>query len=52
MIPGQKVIYDIVREKVVVKEVNVDVETCWKDGRLIFRNTPFERYIEEFEQKI
>ena len=37
MIPGQKVIYDIVREKVVVKEVNVDVETCWKDGRLIFR---------------
>ena len=30
MIPGQKVIYDIVREKVVVKEVNVDVETCEK----------------------
>ena len=24
MIPGQKVIYDIVREKVVVKEVNVE----------------------------
>ena len=33
MIPGQKVIYDIVREKVVVKEVNVDVkEFCFNEA--------------------
>ena len=51
MIPGQKVIYDIVREKVVVKEVNVDVETCWKDGRLIFRNTPFEDILNSLSKR-
>lgn len=51
MIPGQKVIYDIVREKVVVKEVNVDVETCWKDGRLIFRNTPFEDILKSLSKR-
>ena len=51
MIPGQKAIYDIVREKVVVKEVNVDVETCWKDGRLIFRNTPFEDILKSLSKR-
>ena len=51
MMPGQKVIYDIVREKVVVKEVNVDVETCWKDGRLIFRNTPFEDILKSLSKR-
>lgn len=51
MIPGQKVIYDIVREKVVVKEVNVGVETCWKDGRLIFRNTPFEDILKSLSKR-
>ena len=51
MIPRQKVIYDIVREKVVVKEVNVDVETCWKDGRLIFRNTPFEDILKSLSKR-
>lgn len=51
MMPGQKAIYDIVREKVVVKEVNVDVETCWKDGRLIFRNTPFEDILKSLSKR-
>lgn len=51
MIPGQKVIYDIVREKVVVKEANVDVETSWKDGHLIFRNTPFEDILKSLSKR-
>ena len=51
MMPGQKAIYDIVREKVVVNEVNVDVETCWKDGRLIFRNTPFEDILKSLSKR-
>lgn len=51
MMPGQKAIYDIVREKVVVKEVNVDVETCWKDGCLIFRNTPFEDILKSLSKR-
>lgn len=51
MIPGQKVVYDIVREKVVVKEANVDVETSWKDGHLIFRNTPFEDILKSLSKR-
>lgn len=45
MQPGQKVVYDIVHDKVVIKKVNIDVETSWKDGHLIFKNTPFEEVL-------
>ena len=55
MIPGQKVIYDIVREKVVVKEVNVDVEFILKKASLkqnsftaTFTKQRLERILEHF----
>lgn len=51
MQPGQKVIYDIVQDKVVVKKVNVDVETSWKDGHLIFKNTPFEEVLKKLSKR-
>ena len=35
----------------IVEEVNVDVETCWKDGRLIFRNTPFEDILNSLSKR-
>ena len=49
--PGQKVVYDIARKKVVVKAANVDIETCWKDGCLIFRNTPFEEVLKSLSKR-
>ena len=51
MQPGQKAIYDIEQNKVVVKKANVDVETCWKDGCLIFKNTPFEDVLKELSKR-
>ena len=51
MQPGQKVVYDIVQEKVVVEKANVDVETSWKDGYLIFRNTPFEEILKSLSKR-
>lgn len=51
MQPGQKVIYDIEQDKVVVKKANVDVETCWKDGYLIFKNTPFEDVLKDLSKR-
>lgn len=51
MQPGQKVVYDIVQDKVVVKKVNVDVETSWKDGHLIFKNTPFEEVLKRLSKQ-
>lgn len=51
MQPGQKVIYDIEQDKVIVKKANVDVETCWKDGYLIFKNTPFEDVLKNLSKR-
>lgn len=34
-----------------MKEANVDVETSWKDGRLIFRNTPFEDILKSLSKR-
>lgn len=45
MKPGQKIAYDVEQEKAVLKKANVDVETSWKDGRLVFKNTPFEEIL-------
>lgn len=49
--PGQKAIYNIARSKVLVKSVHVDVETCWKDGRLVFKNTPFEEVLKNLSKR-
>ena len=42
---------NIAQEKVVVKRVNVDVETSWKDGHLIFKNTPFEEVLKRLSKQ-
>lgn len=49
--PGQQVTYDIAHGWTMVKEVNVDVETCWKDGHLIFRDTPFEKVLKDLSKR-
>lgn len=51
MHPGQKAIYDLERSRVVLKSANVDVETCWKDGRLVFKNTPFEEVLKNLSKR-
>lgn len=43
--PGERLVYDVERGKVEVSQVNVEVETAWKDGRLVFRKTPFEEIL-------
>lgn len=42
MEPGQKLVYAVNAKDIDLRNVNVDVETAWKDGKLIFRKTPFE----------
>jgi ferric-dicitrate binding protein FerR (iron transport regulator) len=51
MYPGQKAIYDIKRKKIAVEETNIEVETSWKDGRLIFRDTPFEDILKSLSKR-
>ncbi len=40
ILPGQQIVYSIDRQNAVVRNAEVDVATAWKDGKLIFRNTP------------
>ncbi len=49
--PGQKAIYDIRQGKIALKEANIEVETSWKDGRLIFRDTPFEDILKSLSKR-
>lgn len=38
--PNEKVTYNFVTKKMTTREVNTANEYAWKDGKLIFRNTP------------
>lgn len=42
MQPGERLVYSADADTIGLQRVNVDVETAWKDGKLIFRKTPFE----------
>lgn len=41
MKPGQKVTYDAIKHGVALKQTYVESDVAWKDGKLIFRDTPF-----------
>ena len=43
--PGERLTYDTKQGKTELKQVNVEVETAWKDGKLTFRKTPFEEIL-------
>lgn len=45
MQPGQKVVYNIGKDSVFLKTAFVDGEIAWKDGKLIFKNTPFKQVL-------
>ncbi|WP_321330660.1 FecR domain-containing protein [uncultured Bacteroides sp.] len=51
MEPGQKVVYDIGQKNIMMKKVNVDVETSWKDGLLMFKNTPFGEVLRSLSKR-
>lgn len=51
MQPGQKVIYDSERKRVSLEKANIDVETSWKDGHLIFVDTPFEDILKALSKR-
>ena len=51
MEPGQQVVFDVPRKNVTVHEANVEVETAWRSGRLVFRNTPFEEALKSLSKR-
>lgn len=45
MKPGQKAVYNINKGSVSLGTAFVDGEIAWKDGRLIFKDTPFDQVL-------
>ncbi len=38
--PGDKAVFDAKTNKVTISRKDVDIDLAWKDGKMIFRNTP------------
>ena len=40
--PGQEIVYTAAQQQIKIDQADVEVITSWKDGKLIFRDTPFK----------
>lgn len=49
--PGQKATYDPGKKAVTVAEAFVEGEIAWKDGKLIFRDTPFDEILNRLSKQ-
>lgn len=49
--PGQKATYDTQTRKVTVGDTFVEGTIAWKDGKLVFRNTPFEEILDRLSKQ-
>jgi ferric-dicitrate binding protein FerR (iron transport regulator) len=50
LVPGQQAMLDKESRKLLVKEVDTGLITSWKDGRLIFKNTPLQEVTKQLER--
>ncbi|MBQ8502151.1 MAG: DUF4974 domain-containing protein [Bacteroides sp.] len=51
MKPGQKATLNAEQALISVKKANVEVETAWKNGKLLFKNTPFEEVLKSLSKR-
>lgn len=51
MKPGQKLVYDSNRIQAQLFTTTGESETAWKDGRIIFQNTPFQQALRMLEKR-
>lgn len=51
VLPNHKVTYDRSSGEVILSNTNVIVDTAWKDGKVIFYDTPFEDVLRILEKK-
>lgn len=49
--PGEKAVYNSLLKNIVIKEIKPTVYATWKDGTLIFTNTPMAEVIKKLERK-
>ena len=49
--PGEAIVYSRKYKNTQINKVDVDVATSWKDGRLIFRNTPVKEVLRSLSKR-
>lgn len=49
--PNEQAYYDKSNKKILIRTVNVDEKIAWKDGYLIFRNTPLDEVIKQLSRR-
>lgn len=51
IVPGQAIVYSAAKQNIQVAQAAVDVVTSWKDGKLIFKNTPFNEVLKSLSRR-
>lgn len=51
LMPGEKLAYNKLEQKISKSEVDVYEKTAWKDGKLIFRNAPLNDIFKHLERR-
>lgn len=51
ILPGQEIVYTPAQQQIKVDQADVEVVTSWKDGKLIFRDTPFKEVLKMLSKR-
>lgn len=51
IVPGQEIVYTAKQQHIKVAQADVEVAISWKDGKLIFRDTPFEEVLRTLSKR-
>ena len=49
--PGQEIVYTAAQQQIKIDQADVEVITSWKDGKLIFRDTPFKEVLKMLSKR-
>ena len=49
--PGQEIVYTAAQQQIKIDQADVEVATSWKDGKLIFRDTPFKEVLKMLSKR-
>ena len=50
--PGQEIVYTAAQQQIKIDQADVEVITSWKDGKLIFRDTPFKEVLKMLSKRL
>lgn len=49
--PNEQIVYNKKKEQFILRTINIEEKTAWKDGRLVFRNATLEDVIKQLSRR-